>query len=40
MVEAKVHPQANLFTNLYDEWIDNNQKEWMKKAMEELLTVI
>ncbi|HUR66987.1 MAG TPA: S41 family peptidase [Chitinophagaceae bacterium] len=24
-VESKVHPQASLFTNLYDEWIDNNQ---------------
>ena len=24
-VESKIHPQASLFTNLYDEWIDNNQ---------------
>ncbi|TMI92580.1 MAG: peptidase S41 [Bacteroidetes bacterium] len=26
MVNIKIHPQATLFTNLYDEWIDNNQK--------------
>src|SRR6266542_1484876 len=24
--EIKVHPQPSLFLNLYDEWIDNNQK--------------
>src|SRR5262249_16658436 len=24
--EVKVHPQSTLFTNLYDEWVDNNQK--------------
>ena len=29
---AKVHPQANLFTNLYDEWIDNNQKRVDEKS--------
>jgi len=32
MIEAKVHPQANLFTNLYDEWIDNNQKRVDEKS--------
>jgi len=26
IVNIKIHPQATLFTNLYDEWIDNNQK--------------
>lgn len=26
MITVKIHPQATLFTNLYDEWIDNNQK--------------
>ncbi len=26
MVNVKVHPQANMFNNLYDAWIDNNQK--------------
>lgn len=26
MVNTKIHPQATLFNNLYDEWIDNNQK--------------
>lgn len=25
-IEVKVHPQTSLFTNLYDEWIDNNHK--------------
>ena len=25
-VQVKIHPQASLFTNLYDEWIDDNQK--------------
>ncbi|HEU4469719.1 MAG TPA: S41 family peptidase, partial [Flavisolibacter sp.] len=24
--EVKLHPQSSLFNNLYDEWIDNNQK--------------
>ncbi len=23
---VKIHPQSSLFTNLYDEWIENNQK--------------
>ena len=31
-IEVKVHPQANLFTNLYDEWIDNNQKRVDEKS--------
>lgn len=26
MVEVKIHPQPSLFANLYDEWIDTNQK--------------
>ncbi len=26
MVNIKIHPQATLFNNLYDEWVDNNQK--------------
>lgn len=30
--EAKIHPQATLFTNLYDEWIDNNQKRVDEKS--------
>ncbi|HVT84186.1 MAG TPA: S41 family peptidase, partial [Chitinophagaceae bacterium] len=25
-VEVKVHPQSSLYTNMYDEWIDNNRK--------------
>ncbi len=25
-VEAKIHPQSSLFTDLYNEWIDNNRK--------------
>lgn len=27
MVEVKIHPQPSLFMNLYDEWIDTNQKK-------------
>jgi tricorn protease len=30
--EVKIHPQASLFTNLYDEWIDNNQKRVDEKS--------
>lgn len=30
--EIKVHPQATLFTNLYDEWIDNNQQRVDEKS--------
>jgi tricorn protease len=32
MTEIKVHPQASLFANLYDEWIDNNQKRVNEKS--------
>ena len=32
MVNVKIHPQATLFANLYDEWIDNNQKRVDKKG--------
>ena len=32
MVNTKVHPQATLFNNLYDEWIDNNQKRVDEKS--------
>ncbi|MDP4263280.1 MAG: S41 family peptidase [Bacteroidota bacterium] len=30
--EVKVHPQASLFNNLYDEWVDNNQKRVDEKS--------
>jgi tricorn protease len=26
MINVKIHPQTTLFNNLYDEWVDNNQK--------------
>jgi Tol biopolymer transport system component/C-terminal processing protease CtpA/Prc len=32
MVNVKIHPQATLFNNLYDEWIDNNQKRVDEKS--------
>ncbi|HLG39756.1 MAG TPA: S41 family peptidase, partial [Chitinophagaceae bacterium] len=32
IVNVKIHPQASLFTNLYDEWIDNNQKRVDEKS--------
>jgi len=32
MVNIKIHPQATLFTNLYDEWVDNNQKRVNEKG--------
>ncbi len=32
MVNIKIHPQATLFANLYDEWIDNNQKRVNEKG--------
>lgn len=32
MINIKIHPQATLFTNLYDEWIDNNQKRVEEKG--------
>ena len=31
-IDVKVHPQTSLFTNLYDEWIDNNQKRVDEKS--------
>jgi Tol biopolymer transport system component/C-terminal processing protease CtpA/Prc len=30
--DVKLHPQGSLFTNLYDEWIDNNQKRVDEKS--------
>lgn len=30
--DIKLHPQATLFNNLYDEWIDNNQKRVDEKG--------
>ncbi len=32
MVNVKVHPQATIFNNLYDEWIDINQKRVNEKS--------
>ena len=32
VVNVKIHPQATLFANLYDEWIDNNQKRVDEKS--------
>ena len=32
IVNTKLHPQATLFNNLYDEWIDNNQKRVDEKS--------
>lgn len=32
MINTKLHPQATLFNNLYDEWIDNNQKRVDEKS--------
>ena len=32
MVNVKIHPQATLFANLYDEWVDNNQKRVEEKG--------
>jgi tricorn protease len=32
MVNVKIHPQATLFANLYDEWIDNNQQRVNEKS--------
>jgi tricorn protease len=31
-VDVKIHPQASLSNNLYDEWIDNNQKRVEEKG--------
>ena len=30
--DVKIHPQITLFTNLYDEWIDNNQQRVDEKS--------
>lgn len=32
MVQVEIHPQASLFNNFYDEWIDNNQKRVDEKS--------
>jgi tricorn protease len=32
LFEVEIHPQATLFTNLYDEWIDNNRKRVTDKS--------
>jgi tricorn protease len=32
MINIKIHPQQTLFTNLYDEWADNNQKRVDEKG--------
>ncbi len=31
-IEVKIHPESSLFTTLYDEWIDNNQKRVDEKS--------
>ncbi len=31
-IDVKIHPQSSLFSNLYDEWIDNNQKRVDEKS--------
>ena len=31
-VNVKIHPQATLYNNLYDEWVDNNQKRVDEKG--------
>ncbi|MET0464780.1 MAG: S41 family peptidase [Chitinophagaceae bacterium] len=31
-VSVKIHPQSSLFNNLYDEWIDSNQKRVDEKS--------
>ena len=30
--DVKIHPQSTLFNNLYDEWVDNNQKRVDEKT--------
>jgi C-terminal processing protease CtpA/Prc len=30
--DVKIHPQSSLFTNLYDQWIDDNQKRVDEKS--------
>lgn len=32
MINVKIHPQVTLFTNLYDEWVDNNQRRVDEKS--------
>lgn len=32
MVQVKIHPQASLFNNLYDEWVDANQQRVDEKS--------
>jgi C-terminal processing protease CtpA/Prc len=32
LVDVKIHPQSDLYSNLYDEWIDNNQKKVDEKG--------
>jgi tricorn protease len=32
MINVKIHPQTTLFNNLYDEWVDNNQKRVDEKG--------
>jgi tricorn protease len=32
MIDVKIHPQSTLFTNLYDEWVDANQKRVDEKG--------
>jgi Tol biopolymer transport system component/C-terminal processing protease CtpA/Prc len=32
LVNVKIHPQPTLFNNLYDEWVDNNQKRVDEKS--------
>jgi tricorn protease len=31
-IEVKVHPEPSLFSDLYDEWVDNNQKRVDEKS--------
>jgi C-terminal processing protease CtpA/Prc/Tol biopolymer transport system component len=30
--DVKIHPQSDLYSNLYDEWVDNNQKKVDEKS--------
>jgi tricorn protease len=32
VIDVKIHPQSDLYGNLYDEWIDNNQKKIDEKS--------
>ncbi|HTD92721.1 MAG TPA: S41 family peptidase, partial [Chitinophagaceae bacterium] len=31
-IEVKIHPEPSLFSDLYDEWVDNNQKRVNEKS--------